>query len=296
MNRVRLLLLTIPLLLAALACNLGTPPESPTLALPTATIALLFTATFEPTATPTVAPTATSAASGGGTISGCTPRTDWPVYTVQRGDTLSSIAQRANTNAETLRAANCLTSADVIFTGTQLRVPQAPAAPSPVVVSTLLPGCTTPWFFTFNSSVPEANICPGPLYNAGAAGEDFEGGRAYYYAAINGVIGPSVYVIYNDGTWERFDDRYNGNVEQPSDPSIIPPAGRYQPVRAIGKVWRENASVRAKLGWAYAPERDFAGRRQSPTGSTILFIDHGARNTVLRLDDTTGRWSVAGAY
>jgi len=189
-----------------------------------------------------------------------------------------------------------LSSADVIITGTQLRVPQAPAAAPPVVVSTTLPGCSTPWFFTMNASVPEANVCPGDLLTTGAAGQDFEGGRAYYYAPVGSVLGPLVYVIYNDGTWESYGDHFNGAVEQPSDPSIIPPSGRYQPVRAIGKVWRENANVRAKLGWAYAPERDFTGRRQAPIGIAILFIDHGTRNTVLRLDSANAHWTVAGTY
>lgn len=215
---------------------------------------------------------------------------------MQSGDTLSSIALRANSTTETLRLANCLTSADVIYVGQQLRVPQAPAAASPAVISTAIPGCANPWFFTFTANVAEASLCPGPVYDTGAAGEDFEGGRAYYYAAINGVIGPSVYVIYNDGTWERYDDKFNGNVEPASDPSIVPPSGRYQPVRAIGKVWRENPNVRAKLGWAYAPESDFAGRRQFPVGSSVLFIDHGIRHAVLRLDNTNSQWATVGTY
>jgi LysM repeat protein len=286
-----------------LACTLGEAPASPTpRPFPSATPSpFVITATVEPSATATTAPPDTSGGNTGGGNTGaplpnCSPRSDWPTYIVQPGDTLSSIARRANTSAEVLQAANCLSSPNVIFAGTILRVPVVPVAPSPVAVFTTIPGCANAWFFSFAPTIPEASTCPGPIYNTGAAGQDFEGGRAYYYAAINSVIGPSVYIIYNDGTWERYDDTFNGNVEPASDPSIVPPSGRYQPVRAIGKVWRQNQAVRSKLGWAFAPENDFAGRRQFPVGSAILFIDHGIRNTVLRLDNTTARWSVAGTY
>ncbi len=290
-------LVVCALIFAVLACTLGSAPASPTpRPIPSATPTIFITVTVQPTATFTTVPQDDSGGNPGAPLPNCSPRTDWPAYTVQPGDTLYSIARRANTSADALQNANCLASPNVIFAGTVLRVPVVLVAPSPVAVFTTIPGCANAWFFSFAANAAEASACPGPIYNTGAAGQDFEGGRAYYYAAINSVIGPSVYVIYNDGTWERYDDRFNGNVEPASDPAIVPPSGRYQPVRAIGKVWRENGNVRTKLGWAFAPESDFAGRRQSPVGSGILFIDHGVRNTVLRLDNTNSRWSVAGTY
>lgn len=45
--------------------------------------------------------------------------------------------------------------------------------------------------------------------------------------------------------------------EQESDPSIVPPAGLYQPIRGFGKLWRTNPHVRDGLGWAIAPEQGF---------------------------------------
>lgn len=82
---------------------------------------------LSPTNTPGPTPTQTS--SGGTT---CMPRTDWiALYTVAAGDTLGSIASRANSTIATLAVGNCLTNPDSIFVGQVLRLPQAPSAPAP---------------------------------------------------------------------------------------------------------------------------------------------------------------------
>ena len=44
------------------------------------------------------------------------PRYDWPIYIVQNGDSLSSIARRIDSTPDSLRLANCLTS-DYIYAG-----------------------------------------------------------------------------------------------------------------------------------------------------------------------------------
>jgi hypothetical protein len=61
----------------------------------------------------------------------CVLRTDWFVYTVQRGDTLGSIARRAQTTIAELAAANCLVNVNIIYTGQTLYVPRIPATPTP---------------------------------------------------------------------------------------------------------------------------------------------------------------------
>ena len=60
------------------------------------------------------------------TIQACNPRTDWPLYTVQRGDTTSSLAQRINSSVATIATANCLANAALIREGQQLRLPSLP--------------------------------------------------------------------------------------------------------------------------------------------------------------------------
>jgi hypothetical protein len=104
------------------------------------------------------------------------------------------------------------------------------------------------------------------------------------------------YVIYNDRTWQTFPDTWDES-QPANDPSIAPPANWYQPERGIGKLWREQPGVRDKLGWAYAPEISYTGRRQSPATETgYSYIDHGLRNLVLRLYSTGRRWETVGRY
>ena len=71
-----------------------------------------------PTATPTPPP-------------GCAVRSDWPIYTVARGDTLYRIAQMTGSTVAELAEANCLEDPDRINAGQWLRVPSVPATPQP---------------------------------------------------------------------------------------------------------------------------------------------------------------------
>lgn len=126
----RHLLAWMMLMLAALACNLGaaaddTPTAPPASATP---IALPATATGRPVAT--LAPTTAATA-------GCSPRADWPVYTVRAGDTLGSLAQRTGSTITELSRANCLSNPDTLAVGQALRVPRAPVA---VIPATVTPG------------------------------------------------------------------------------------------------------------------------------------------------------------
>lgn len=56
----------------------------------------------------------------------CEPRTDWVIYTVVAGDTLSRIARRINTTANELARANCLADANALDVGQLLYVPSLP--------------------------------------------------------------------------------------------------------------------------------------------------------------------------
>ncbi|MCC7207598.1 MAG: hypothetical protein IT323_09835 [Anaerolineae bacterium] len=156
----------------------------------------------------------------------------------------------------------------------------------------IVSNCPTPWFFRMSPGLPEIGTCPDqPAVPSPASGQDFEGGRAYYYAPAGPFAQPVVYVIYNDGTFEEYIDTYSPAVMLPP---AAPPPERFAPVRAIGKVWSENPAVQSRLGWAYEPERDFAGQRQFSAGDEALFINHGSRNVVVRVDLENGRWVVGG--
>ena len=104
------------------------PASTPTTASPASPVPTLVPL---PTQAPSTAATAPPA---------CTPRADWPEYTIASGDTLYSLAIRTDTTVAALQAANCLDDPHKIFEGQELRVPTAPAA-------TAAPGATPGAFF-----------------------------------------------------------------------------------------------------------------------------------------------------
>ena len=65
----------------------------------------------------------------------CGPPYGWVFYTVQPGDTLSSIARRYYTTVLALQQANCMGSSDFIRAGTQIYVPYV-ATSTPIVLPT----------------------------------------------------------------------------------------------------------------------------------------------------------------
>ncbi|NMC03078.1 MAG: hypothetical protein GYA30_11980 [Chloroflexi bacterium] len=104
---------------------------------------------------------------------------------------------------------------------------------------------------------PYADRCPQePIYTL-AAQQAFENGFMIWLA--NEAV---IYVFYNSGVqgptftgpyFHAYADRFReGDPE--NDPTLVPPEGRYQPVRGFGLVWRTETDVRTTLGWAIAPE------------------------------------------
>lgn len=177
----RLVILMIVMLLAAAACSFEmggssdkTDPTLAVLSAPTVTPFQTLTPRADVTVTPfqtsTPVPTATpinfgntgnsgssgssgnsgsSGSSSGNTIP-CAIRTDWPIYTVQAGDTLSRIAQRVGTTTNVLVSANCLSNANLISVGQGIRVPQLPppptVAPIPPTITPIIPTPGAPVF------------------------------------------------------------------------------------------------------------------------------------------------------
>lgn len=285
---------------ASMACAIGGG------ALPEPTAIVVQPTVAQPTLAGSTA-TPTTDADGGQTPAppgqNCTPRSDWPIYTVDSGDTLASIAARTSSNVSALTAANCLTNANALLAGQQLRVPEMPSS-LPTPTSDQCPGNIS-WFFSFAGGTVD-RLCPNPVETRNAAGEDFEGGRMLWYSALPGESDqrPTIYVIYNDGDWETIPDVWDSS-QPASDPSIVPPANRFQPTNSLGKVWRENSTIRGRLGWAYEPMATFTGHVQSvvepnprPAGYIFhWYMDHGKQGIVLRLysiDMAPNKWEVAG--
>lgn len=120
-----------------------TPTYVPT-ETPSATPTYTFTPTSTVTQTPSVTPTYTFTSTNTPTLSPspfpCMPQNTWPLYSVQRGDTLSYLARATNSTVDGLIQANCLPN-DTIYAGQWLYVPQLPIATPTATPTTVSRAC-----------------------------------------------------------------------------------------------------------------------------------------------------------
>jgi LysM repeat protein len=110
----------------------------------TATVTRTFTpsATFTPSLTPTptlfvptlplelLTPTLTPSSAAALAEPPCVPRRDWTPYTVQAGETLFSLARRAQISLAELARANCLSDPSRLASGTVIYVPRPLSTPT----------------------------------------------------------------------------------------------------------------------------------------------------------------------
>ncbi|UCC63552.1 MAG: hypothetical protein JSV36_00390, partial [Anaerolineae bacterium] len=124
--------------------------------------------------------------------------------------------------------------------------------------------CPVPWFFS-----PAPEVCGSDPVLSHAAEQHFEGGVMIWVENTIWVEEQKrIFVLYDDDQpspkWRTFTDEWDED-EPNGDPTIVPPDGLYQPVRGFGKVWREHAQVRDRLGWAVDQETGFNTVMQGTT-------------------------------
>jgi LysM repeat protein len=197
---------------------------------------------------------------------GCIVRTDWPVYTVVRGDTLNKIGQRYGTTAGVLASANCLANINTIYAGQQLRVP-----PSPIVL--------TP--------VPQQPP-PTSSFNVRIQYQRFDNGFMFW-RADNGEI--SVYIGQSSGTTIAYASYSYGLL--PDNPvNEATPANHFRPAFGIGKVWGNFYNVRSNLGWATTPETSFVTSVNRTGNGYFNFVIPDGRVVYVNPNRT---WSTTGS-
>ena len=108
----------------------------------------------------------------------------------------------------------------------------------------------------------------------------FEGGRMFWIQPT-GQLWVLIISSEGRGTWTIYEDTYiDGEME--TDPSLVPPEGRYQPERGFGELWRENATLKERLGWAVTPEFGYISRYEYHAGGTT--------------DPTAGQYTAGPGY
>lgn len=151
--------------------------------------------------------------------------------------------------------------------------------------------CVQDYFFE-----PAPALCPGgePIASA-AAEQPFEGGVLIWLEATD-----SIYVFYDDQRWQRLDDTWSEELPD-SDPSLVPPEGRFQPIRGFGKVWREQPEIRQLLGWALGVELAFESvlqeqmAEEEEAGVTFLRTFNGQIFALTTRGPDEGDWVIAAS-
>jgi hypothetical protein len=113
--------------------------------------------------------------------------------------------------------------------------------------------------------------------------QPFEHGAMVWSNQIGWFAQPVIYVLYNDGTFQRFEDTFD-RATDPVEGEEAPPQGFYEPILGFGKVWREQSGVREALGWATEEEIPGAGRFQTFLGGAMIWLSQRGETYVF-LDD-----------
>lgn len=110
--------------------------------------------------------------------------------------------------------------------------------------------CPDEWFF---ANPPD--ICPASAaLKSDAAEQSFEHGFMIWIEEED-----RIYILFDDGNspkWNAYTDEWDLG-EPENDPTLNPPPGLVQPIRGFGSIWREQPSVRERLGWATGGEVAF---------------------------------------
>jgi hypothetical protein len=173
--------------------------------------------------------------------------------------------------------------------------------------------CRYPYFFTADTEtdcpIPTQRTCSCPRHAAiitQAVEQPFENGRMLWLqgTASELVYPDTIVVLYEDTAYKGYTHLHQAaffkdtwTADEPDrDPALTPPTGRFQPICGFGKLWRENATVRERIGWATAPEQRFEGAWQSLESETL-----GGRDVFLRIRDGrvvlfSGYWMSGGSW
>lgn len=101
--------------------------------------------------------------------------------------------------------------------------------------------------------LPEKIGCPIEEHHVETAvSQDFQGG---YMVWVWRGGWKFIYVLYDEGGWESYSDRWQEGMPELDSSFGPPPEGVIQPKRGFGLVWQEHPEVREGLGWAFNEER-----------------------------------------
>ncbi len=196
----------------------------------------------------------------------CQPRSDWGIYVVVRGDTLSRIAQRYQTTVPVLAGGNCLTNVNRIIVGQRLRVPGGGPRGGPAPV----PGPT-----------PQDQRVPATFqaYQSGFMLWRADTGEIWAYVGDTQTGGRGSFQSYTSAQYGRLG-------VQP----VTAPPGFVAPIMGFNRVWNNFGDLKRRLGWATSTELSYSPWVRTIAGAAVSFT---LPSGLVALNTGTG-WMVTG--
>lgn len=253
-------------------CAVLNPQAEETPVIVTATSAqpefIIITNTPSPAATPVLAATLPPNNSAGDEVSASSISTATPTATATLG-----ISQTPT------------------FTATPTNTVETPGSSiKPVGVGGTITGeiaCTNApggGFGTIYNTRPDTNIqlgCPiGTATPVSSAYQVYESGIMIWVSSLSDTQQSAIFAIYNNGTFQRFNDTWRDGVD-PISVGLNPPAGRLEPIRGFGKIWRESVGVSDQLGWATGTEIGGDGFTLAFERGQMIYIPQNGQTYIL---------------
>jgi serine/threonine-protein kinase len=119
--------------------------------------------------------------------------------------------------------------------------------------------------------------------------QPFQNGMMIWVSSLGAQPQTAIYVLFNNHTYQRFNDTYQEGVD-PNSSGAAAPEGMLEPVRGFGKVWRDNTSARDNLGWATSGESAGSAQIQVFERGEILTLSNTGQTYIL-MTGAPGTWS-----
>jgi hypothetical protein len=157
--------------------------------------------------------------------------------------------------------------------------------------------CATPpdgSFATVYSNDPQIQTAVGCPLSASSpvssAYQTYQNGLMIWVQSLGSPPQPVIYVLFNNGTYQRLSDTFVDGVD-PSSTGQTPPEGFSEPVRGFGKVWRDTPGVREGIGWASSGEIASAAQVQLFERGEMLALTQLGQTFVF-VTGAPGTWTV----
>ena len=107
---------------------------------------------------------------------------------------------------------------------------------------------------------------------------DFEIQEFQFGLALARLDRPAVYLHFDSGEWEQREHSWRGETRLPIDLELPagPADGLFEPVRGIGKIWKESPYVQEALGWATGQPAQLQGVLQSFDGGLLIWLSNNS--------------------